>query len=50
LKVKGFGRLYFSLMAIQIYVSTIKIIAQLSAVSTYYTKPLKLKINSPPSS
>jgi len=49
LKVKGFGKVYFSLVAIQAFVSTIKIIAQLSAVRTCNGKPLKIKINSPPS-
>jgi len=49
LKVKGFGKLYFSLVAIQAFVSTIKIIAQLSSALTCSGKPLKIKINSPPS-
>ena len=49
LKVKGFGKVYFSLVAIQAFVSTMKIIAYLSAVRTCSGKPLKIKINSPPS-
>jgi hypothetical protein len=48
LKVKGFGKVYFSLVAIQAFASTIKLFANLSAVRTYDAKPLKIKINSPP--
>lgn len=47
--VKGFGKNYFSLAAIQAYVSAQKIIALVSSVNTCDSKPLKLKINSPPS-
>ncbi len=48
LKVKGFGKVYFSLVAIQAFVSTMKIIAKFSAVATCDGKPLLIKINSPP--
>jgi len=50
MKIKGFGRSYFSLVAIQAYVSTMKLIALFSAVATCDGRPLTLKINSPPSS
>ena len=46
---KGFGKNYFSLQAIQAYVSLLKIFALYSVVVTLSGKPLKLKINSPPS-
>jgi len=49
MKVKGFGKNYFSLVAIQAYVSTIKLIALFSSISTCDGRPLTLKINSPPS-
>ncbi|MEA2099817.1 MAG: hypothetical protein U9P72_06780 [Campylobacterota bacterium] len=49
MKVKGFGKVYFSLVAIQAFVSTLKIIAKLSAVRTCEGKALRIKINSPPS-
>ena len=45
---KGFGKNYFSLVAIQAYVSLQKIIAFVSSVSTLSGKPLNLAINSPP--
>jgi hypothetical protein len=47
---KGFGKNYFSLAAIQAYISLEKIIALVSAVCTLDGKPLTLKINSPPAS
>ena len=46
---KGFGRTYFSLQAIQAYVSLLKIFAILSAVSFLDSTPHTLKNNSPPS-
>jgi hypothetical protein len=45
---KGFGKNYFSLAAIQAYISMQKIVAQSSSVCTLDGKPLKIKINSPP--
>jgi len=48
-QVKGFGKNYFSLMAIQAYVSLQKIIANCSSASTLSGKPLTIKITSPPS-
>jgi len=50
MKIKGFGKNYFSLSAIQASVSTIKLIALFSTISTCDSRPLTLKINSPPSS
>ncbi|MDF1878473.1 hypothetical protein JHD49_01260 [Sulfurimonas sp. SAG-AH-194-C21] len=47
---KGFGKNYFSLAAIQAYVSLQKIYADVSSVCTLSGKPLRLQINSPPSS
>ncbi|WP_297442688.1 hypothetical protein [Sulfurimonas sp.] len=46
----GFGKNYFCLAAIQAYISLVKIIALSSAIITLDGKPLRLKINSPPSS
>ena len=46
---KGFGKNYFSLQAIQAYVSLLKIFAVLSRISTLDGKPLRLNNNSPPS-
>ncbi len=48
MKIKGFGRNYFSLMAIQATVSTVKLIALFSSIRTCDERPLTLKINSPP--
>jgi len=45
---KGFGKNYFTLAAIQAYISAQKIIALYSSMGTLDGKPLKLKINSPP--
>ncbi|MEN4053667.1 MULTISPECIES: hypothetical protein [Sulfurimonas] len=45
---KGFGKNYFTLAAIQAYISLKKIVALSSAVCTLDGKPLKIKINSPP--
>jgi len=47
---KGFGKNYFSLAAIQAYISLQKIVALGSSVCTLDGKPLQLKINSPPTS
>lgn len=47
---KGFGRRYFSLAAIQAYISLQKISALSISVCTLDGKPLRLKINSPPAS
>ena len=47
---KGFGKGYFTLAAIQAYMSMQKIIAQFSSALTLSGKPLTLKINSPPAS
>jgi hypothetical protein len=46
---KGFGKKYFSLAAIQAYVSLKKIAALSTSTSTLNGKPLRIKINSPPS-
>lgn len=46
---KGFGKKYFSLAAIQAYISLQKISASSVSVCTLDGKPLRLKINSPPS-
>jgi len=48
-RIRGFGRNYFSLKAIMANVSTIKLIALFSTISTCDGRPLNLKINSPPS-
>lgn len=45
---KGFGKKYFSLVAIQAYVSLAKIIALSVSTSTLDGKSLRIKINSPP--
>jgi len=45
---KGFGKNYFTLAAIQAYISLTKIIALSSSICTLDGKPLKIKINSPP--
>ena len=45
---KGFGKNYFSLAAIQAYVSQQKITAMVSASTTRSGKPLTIKIASPP--
>ncbi len=45
---KGFGKNYFSLAAIQAYISLQKVIATISSVCTLSGKPLRLQINSPP--
>jgi len=47
---KGFGKNYFTLAAIQAYISLQKIVALISATYSLDGKPLKIKINSPPSS
>jgi len=47
---KGFGKGYFTLAAIQAYVSQLKIIAVSTSVSTLSGKPLTIKIASPPKS
>jgi hypothetical protein len=47
---KGFGKNYFTLAAIQAYISMQKIVALASSVCTLDAKPLTLKINSPPHS
>jgi len=47
---KGFGKNYFTLAAIQAFISMQKIVALSSAACTLDGKPLKIKINSPPSS
>ena len=47
---KGFGKGYFTLAAIQAYMSMQKIFAQFSSVLTLNGKPLRLQINSPPAS
>jgi len=48
--VRGFGRNYFSLIAIQAYVSLQKVAALSTSVSTLSGKPLTIKITSPPAS
>ena len=45
---KGFGKNYFSLAAIQAYVSLQKIVALGASLQTLSGKPLRIKINSPP--
>ncbi|MDH4944791.1 hypothetical protein [Sulfurimonas sp. C5] len=47
---KGFGRNYFTLAAIQAYISQLKIIALVSSVCTLSGKPLRVQIASPPAS
>lgn len=47
---KGFGRNYFSLAAIQAYVSQQKVVALCASTSTLSGKPLTIKIASPPAS
>jgi hypothetical protein len=46
---KGFGKRYFSLAAIQAYISLQKISAQSVSICTLKGKHLKVKNNSPPS-
>ncbi|MFT7860789.1 MAG: hypothetical protein ABXS93_07615 [Sulfurimonas sp.] len=45
---RGFGKNYFSLAAIQAYISQLKIIALVSSVCTLSGKPLRVCIASPP--
>ena len=47
---KGFGKGYFTLAAIQAYISMQKIFAQFSSSLTLNGEPLTLQINSPPAS
>ncbi|MEA2074079.1 MAG: hypothetical protein U9O86_10915 [Campylobacterota bacterium] len=47
---KGFGKNYFSLAAIQAYISLTKIVALGASLSTLSGKPLTIKIASPPAS
>ena len=47
---KGFGKGYFTLAAIQAFVSQLKIIAISTSVSTLSGRPLTIKIASPPAS
>jgi len=47
---KGFGKSYFTLAAIQAYISMQKIFALFSSTATLSGKPLTLQINSPPAS
>jgi len=47
---KGFGKGYFTLAAIQAFISMAKIFALFSSTLTLSGKPLTLQINSPPSS
>ena len=47
---KGFGKNYFSLAAIQAYISLQKISAFSTSIYTLDGKPLKIKVNSPPAS
>jgi len=47
---KGFGKNYFSLAAIQAYISLQKIVSLSSAICTLNGKPLTIKIASPPAS
>ncbi|WP_193111043.1 hypothetical protein [Sulfurimonas paralvinellae] len=46
---KGFGKNYFTLAAIQAYISLQKIVASSASVCTLNGKPLVIKIASPPS-
>jgi hypothetical protein len=45
---KGFGKNYFTLAAIQACISIQKITALYNCITMLAGKPLKLKINSPP--
>jgi len=45
---RGFGKGYFTLAAIQAYISMQKIIALFSSTLTLSGKPLTIKITSPP--
>lgn len=45
---KGFGRNYFTLVAMQAYISFLKIIALIASLGTLHGKPLTIKIASPP--
>ena len=45
---KGFGKNYFSLAAIQAYISLKKMISAISSICTLSGIPLRLQINSPP--
>ncbi|WP_457749712.1 hypothetical protein [Sulfurimonas sp.] len=45
---RGFGKNYFSLAAIQAYISLTKIVALSSSVCTLSGKPLVIKSTSPP--
>ena len=47
---KGFGKHYFSLAAIQAYISLLKILKLSVCVCTLSGKPLTIKTTSPPSS
>ncbi|MBN2816329.1 MAG: hypothetical protein JXQ67_06565 [Campylobacterales bacterium] len=47
---KGFGRNYFTLAAIQAYISQLKIVALGASLRTLNGKPLTIKIASPPQS
>ena len=47
---KGFGKHYFSLAAIQAYISLQKISASCVSICTLDGRPLTIKIASPPSS
>ncbi len=47
---KGFGKYYFSLAAIQAYISLLKVSKLSVSVCTLDEKPLTIKIASPPSS
>jgi len=46
--VRGFGRNYFSLIAIQAYVSLQKVATLSNSISTLSGKPLTIKNTSPP--
>jgi hypothetical protein len=47
---KGFGRNYFTLAAIQAYISLQKIVKLAASLGTLSGKPLTIKITSPPAS
>jgi hypothetical protein len=47
---KGFGKNYFTLAAIQAYISLQKIVALGASLNTLNGKPLTIKIASPPQS
>jgi hypothetical protein len=49
MRLKGFGKNYFSLMAIQAYVSTEKLTALFSTIASCSGSPLRVSINAPPS-